>query len=263
MTASRLQREFYRNGPDHRGGDDVSFRDIVQQFEFYQIKIGRWVTPDEQQRAANLFYDALSDLQEILKVPSQVISLNGSLALTFGSGGNQGSCAHYQPRGRILALAKNAGGGSLAHEWFHAFDHYIADKFLLKPPGDGVFASRGWLLQDSYKDHPLNQIVHEVFRVLFLDHAGTGVSSWMRHCQTYDHVNAQLYFSLPEEMAARAFEKVIQTQARKNHFLVSGCLQSPMAKAGLYPNQQLNQKLQRLWLNYFASLGLALEHKVG
>lgn len=111
-------RQYFRNGPPHRAGADVSFSDLVKIFGFNSIHIGRWVTADEQQRAANLFFDALCDLQLLLQVPQQVISLNGSLALTYGIGGQPGVCAHYQPKGRLLALAKNAGGGSLAHEWY-------------------------------------------------------------------------------------------------------------------------------------------------
>ncbi len=117
-VSGRLARPYFRNGPEHRAGADVSFADLVKIFGFQSIRIGRWVSASEQQIAANLFFDALCDLQLLLQVPNKVISLNETLALTFGIGGRPGSCAHYQPQGRILALAKNAGGGSLAHEWF-------------------------------------------------------------------------------------------------------------------------------------------------
>ena len=58
----RIQQAYFRNGPEHRSGADVSFLDIVKIFGFQSIKIGRWVTAAEQQLAANLFFDALSDL---------------------------------------------------------------------------------------------------------------------------------------------------------------------------------------------------------
>ena len=82
-------REYFRNGPEHRGGADVSFADIVQLFGFYSVRIGRWVTAAEQQRAANLFFDALCDLQQLLQVPNQVLSLRGTLALHYGIGGRR------------------------------------------------------------------------------------------------------------------------------------------------------------------------------
>ncbi|CUS48058.1 MAG: hypothetical protein HLUCCO02_05755 [Idiomarinaceae bacterium HL-53] len=258
---SRLHQDFYRNGPNYRGGANVSFRDIVQTFNFYHIKIGRWVTPAEEQLSANLFYDALKDLQTILQVPASVISMAGRVALSFGTGGRPGACAHYQPAGRVLALAKNAGGGSLAHEWFHAFDHHIGQQMYPQLESPMVFASRAWLTADTFRAHPLNQRVHAIYAKLFLDEAGEQPSAFFNHCKTYDSQNGSLYYSMPEEMAARAFEKVIQTQKLKNHFLVSGCLQGETAKLGLYPNQAITQSLQHVWFDYFSLLGEALDAK--
>ena len=64
----------------------------------------------------------------ILQVNEPVISLNGSLSLAFGTGGQKHSSAHYNSAKRQLALAKNAGGGALAHEWFHIRESYRSPK---------------------------------------------------------------------------------------------------------------------------------------
>ncbi|MEH8017270.1 hypothetical protein MN202_08500 [Rheinheimera muenzenbergensis] len=256
---SKATRQYYRNGPPHRAGADVSFADLVKIFGFNSIHIGRWVTADEQQRAANLFFDALCDLQQLLQVPAQVISLNGSLALTYGIGGQPGACAHYQPQGRILALAKNAGGGSLAHEWFHAFDHYVAAKMFHSPPAPGVFASRCWLQNHSVKPHPLNLLLAQAFQSLFVSADGQSESDFFRCCRVLDAGFGQLYLALPEEMAARAFEHMLQRQSLKNSFLVAGTLQSELAKLGAYPKPALSDKLSELWLGYFNHLGRALQ----
>ena len=251
-------RQYFRNGPPHRAGADVSFTDLVKIFGFNSIHIGRWVTADEQQRAANLFFDAFCDLQLVLQVPQQVISLNGSLALTYGIGGQPGVCAHYQPKGRILALAKNAGGGSLAHEWFHAFDHYIAGKMFDTPPHASQFASRCWLNHLPLRSHPLNQLLQLAFAALFLSADGSTASDYFIHCKKLDSQLGQLYLALPEEMAARAFEHMLQRQSVKNSFLVSGTLQSKLASLGAYPSDQLSNALSSLWLSYFQALGQAL-----
>lgn len=256
---SIITREYFRNGPPHRAGADVSFQDIRSIFGFYSIRIGRWVTATEQQHAANLFFDAFCDLQDILQVPSPVISCRGALALHFGIGGRPGASAHYLSNGRVLALAKNAGGGSLAHEWFHAFDHYIAGKLFERPPATSVFASRHWLTHAPLHSHPLNQILHLAYRCLFLASNGREPSAFFKHCAAYDLAAGTQYYSQPEEMAARAFECVIQRQSLKNHFLVSGTLQSSTAKAGLYPNEQLANELATLFLSYFSKLGHSLE----
>lgn len=259
--APRIQRQFYRNGPPHRGGADVSFADLVTIFGFNSIHIGRWVTKEEQQLAANLFFDAFADLQQILQVPANVISLRGSLALTFGIGGQPGVCAYYQPKGRILALAKNAGAGSLAHEWWHAFDHYIASKMYSVAAPAGHFASRLWLSHTPINLHPLNQLLDSAFRVLFLSTDQQSPSPFFQHCQQLDSAANSLYLALPEEMSARAFEKVIQVQPLKNHFLVAGTLQSASAKLGIYPDPQLTQRLAQIWLNYFQQLALRLNQQ--
>lgn len=256
----RLHRPYFRNGPEHRAGADVSFTDIVKIFAFQQIRIGRWVTSFEQQLAANLFFDALCDLQCLLQVPPAVISLNGSLALTFGIGGQRGTCAYYQPQGRILALAKNAGGGSLAHEWFHAFDHHIAPKlFQLPTDARHVFASRHWLQTHQRIPHPLNDYLDRAFKQLFLSPNHQDGSALFQRCRLFDRQHGWYYFAKPEEMAARAFEQMLQRQALQNSFLVSGCLSGPAFEAGLYPEPDISQALTIEWLGYFQQLGLCLQ----
>lgn len=259
MTAGRLHRPYHRTGPSHRAGADVSFGDIVKIFGFQSIRIGRWVTAAEQQLAANLFFDALSDLQLLLQVPLAVISLNETLALTFGIGGSAGSCAHYQPQGRILALAKNAGGGSLAHEWFHAFDHYIAPRLFQLPSQQRfAFASSQWLQQPTWIPHPLNELLAQAFACVFLSADGQQPSEYFQRCRRFDAAQQLCYYAKPEEMTARAFEQMLQRQPLKNSFLVSGCLSGPAVTAGLYPDAAQSQQLAALWLGYFQQLGLLL-----
>ncbi|MGM0481460.1 MAG: CLCA_X family protein [Pseudomonadota bacterium] len=251
-------RRYYRNGPEHRAGADVCFADIVSLFGFYSIRIGRWVTASEQQQAANLFFDALCDLQHLLQVPTQVLSLRGSLALHYGIGGRPGASAHYMPQGRVLALAKNAGGGSLAHEWFHAFDHYICGKMFDDQPPPLRFASRHWLHSQDINPHPLNTHLDSAFRHLFTDDGGTQSGAFMRHCIAYDKRLGSQYFGMPEEVAARSFEAIIQRQQLKNHFLVAGTQQTDVAKAGLYPPLPLQDRVASSWFSYFQLLGQAL-----
>lgn len=263
MTTSipRIQRQYYRNGPPHRGGADVSFADLVKIFAFNSIHIGRWVTAAEQQLAANLFFDAFCDLQQLLQVPPQVISLNGSLALTFGIGGQPGVCAHYQPQGRILALAKNAGGGSLAHEWFHAFDHYIAGKMFGDNATRNQFSSRCWLQHKTIIPHYFNALLDDAYKKLFLSADGKGSSDFFNHCRSLDAAQNRLYLAMPEEMAARTFEKMLQRQNLKNSFLVSGTLKSKAAELGVYPDDTLCSEVGALWLEYFRLLGQGLRYK--
>jgi hypothetical protein len=253
----RIQKPFYRNGPEHRSGADVSFSDINKVFGFKTVVVGKWVNKHEQQLAANLFFDALCDLVDILQVPEQVISLNGSLSLAFGTGGQKHSSAHYDVQKRQLALAKNAGGGALAHEWFHAFDHFISSKMFVSV-GRHEFASSMWLQDAEMRPHSLNQLLANWFRQLFLSDQLNEPSEYVQRSALADRSLNHFYFAQPQEMAARAFEAAIQDHPVKNAFLVQGTKQTTEAKLGIYPKDQHRQQVQALILQYFSALGHAL-----
>ncbi|WP_309654758.1 hypothetical protein [Vreelandella vilamensis] len=95
---------------------DISFVTVRRRFDFRSIEVGRWVTSAERDRAAGRFLHALEDLMTVLQGPEHLVSLRGTLGLQYGIGGRPGVSAHYLPASRQLALAKNAGAGSLAHE---------------------------------------------------------------------------------------------------------------------------------------------------
>ncbi|ALS99542.1 CLCA_X family protein [Lacimicrobium alkaliphilum] len=254
----RLYRPWFRNGPDHREGEDVSFADINRVFGFRTVTVGKWVSKDEQQLAANLFFDAFCDLMLILSVPEQVISLNGQLSLTFGSGGRKHASAHYEANTRTLALAKNAGGGALAHEWFHAFDHYICPR-VFKQAGRTDFASASWLEKTPLLDHPLNQRLAKWFKLLFLTDDGEQGNTYLQQAVSIDKQMNSFYFAQPQELAARAFEAIVQNQQLKNAFLVQGTKQSQEAQMGLYPADEHLLALQSVLFEYFYLLGRALD----
>lgn len=252
-----MPRSFYRRGPNHRSGTPVTFLDLRRRFQFRTVEIGRWVTEPEKQRSAGLFYDALCDLMLILGGPESLVSLRGTLALQYGIGGQRGVAAHYTPATRCFALAKNAGPGSIAHEWFHAFDHYISDK-LFPDGGPGVFASRRWLTDRGALVHPLNQRLQGCFRAILLDEAGDGPSELFRRSATADRAAGVVYYSQPEELCARAFEAFVQDAATKNSFLVAGTRESEEARQGLYPAAGQRERINAEFASYFGALGAAL-----
>jgi hypothetical protein len=257
-TDSRIHKPYYRNGPSHRDGADVSFQDIVKIFGFRTVTIGKWVTTLEQQIAANLFFDALCDLMDILQVPEAVISLNGSLSLAFGSGGKKHSSAHYESHTKKLALAKNAGGGALAHEWLHAFDHYICDKLFVEA-SQHQFASQCWLQDKSQISHQLNKKLSLCFEAIFLATNKSQPNDYVKRSAQADKALKIYYYARPQELAARAFEACIQDHHIKNAFLVQGTKQSPEAKMGIYPEEALRTIISKNLLDYFYHLGQAMD----
>lgn len=253
-----MPRTFYRRGPDHRDDAPVTFLDVRRRFDFRTVEIGRWVTEPEKQRSAALFYDALCDLMTILGGTESLISLRGTLALQYGIGGRPGVSAHYSPATRSFALAKNAGPGSIAHEWFHAFDHYIADK-LFTGTGKGEFASKLWLTRDDAIAHPLNERLQACYRAVLLNHTGNEPSDLFRQSAQADKAAGVHYYSQPEELCARAFEAFVQDAACKNAFLVRGTRESEEAKLGLYPRDEHRERINRAFQDYFYTLGHALQ----
>lgn len=252
-----------RTGPPHRSEDEfVSFREVRDRFGFYGVKVGRWVTQNEQASAAEHFYDALCDLMLILRVPETVISLRNSLALHYGTGGRPGVAAHYSPQEKAFALAKNAGPGSIAHEWFHAFDHYIAQQAFSDLPASS-FASPAWLNQKATPvAHRLNDLLFKCFRAVLLDASGDAPSELFTASAKADRASGVLYYSRPEEMTARAFEAFVQDASIKNTFLVKGTKKSREAELGLYPIGQQRRRINQAFEHYFHSLGQALSNQV-
>lgn len=254
-----IYRRFYRNGPSYRDGADVSFGDIVKIFGFKTVQVGAWVSKEEQQLAANLVFDAFCDLMSILEVNEEVVSLRGTLSLSFGTGGNRHSSAHYDSATKTLALAKNAGAGSLAHEYFHAFDNFVAQRFLNGAISKD-FASSLWLQRKDVVDHPLNNLLELCYRHVFMKENSEKPSNIFLRSVEADRALRTFYFALPEEVTARAFESFVQDQRLKNEFLVKGTKSSTEAKLGIYPAGAEREIINFHFKNYFRMLGKAVEH---
>ncbi|AZG73204.1 CLCA_X family protein [Shewanella livingstonensis] len=275
------QRHFERIGPDYRNGDSVSFLDIKHTFGLKHIRVGKWVNREESALAANLIFDSLADLANILGVPPELIGLRGSLRFAFGHGGQKGVQAHYSPAYRELALAKNAGAGSLAHEFWHAFDHYIADKMFIddsllsldeyispdaymSPTSRYACATHHWLADKSIVAHPLNQQLSQLFKVTFLNANGQEPHDYVRRSIALDKLQGCHYFAKPTEMMARAFESCIERYSQdyaeiSNPYLVNSTINSPLAKHGAYPDAEHCREIYQTLLAYFEPLGIAFD----
>jgi len=239
----------------------LSFVDVRRRFDFRSIEIGRWVTEQERDRAAGKFYGALEDLMAVLNCPEAVISLRGSLAFQYGIGGRPGVAAHYIPAKRCFSLAKNAGPGSIAHEWFHGFDHYLAERAFEDAPS-GMFASSAWLSDATIQPHGLNDLLHQCFKAVLLDATGNEPSPLCSASLRMDRKLKTQYFSLPEELCARAFECFVTDRlsqlGRRNNFLVDLSKRRDEADAGLLPSGAQRQQINYCFERYFSALGAAL-----
>ncbi|QYJ80392.1 CLCA_X family protein [Shewanella acanthi] len=254
-----IHQHYHRNGPDYRMGEQMTFLEVKQTFGFSHVRVGSWVTREESLKAANLVFDSLADLAFMLKLPPLTLGLRQSLSLAFGHGGQKGVQAHYAPAARELALAKNAGAGALAHEFWHAFDHYIAAKAFDGKIGRFQCASDLWLGDARLVAHPLNERLSEIFRVTLLSEDNQQPSDYVRCAIVLDKQHGSRYFAKPTEIMARAFEACIESyQGITNPYLVSGTLQSSLAKEGAYPDISHRARIWQALIAYFEPLGLAL-----
>jgi len=129
-----LRRGFNRDrsGADHRQGRDATIAMFQEAFGFRGGEFGNWVAQGsggrDRQGLINQAFDAFMDMAAIMGVPSRAMSLNGDLAIAFGSRGSGWAAAHYESENIVINLTKTRGAGSLAHEYFHALDHYFLRK---------------------------------------------------------------------------------------------------------------------------------------
>ena len=240
---------------------DITFNDVRQRFNFKRIAIGNWVTQAEQRKSAKAFNRALADLMTALQCPETVISLRGSLSFPYGIGGRPGVAAHYDPSQRCFSLAKNAGPGSIAHEWFHALDHYLADKVfsdISEVSAVSLFASNAWLQDATPIPHTLNDKLYQCFKVIMLSQDTKQPSDLFAASAKVDRTLKSNYYAKPEEMCARAFEAFVEDSIPNNPYLVTNTRHSEEAKYGLYPSGQQREQINLAFNDYFSLLGMSL-----
>jgi hypothetical protein len=116
---------FERHGPERHDGH-VTESQLAEQFGLRAIEYGNYVTQNERQVMLDEAYDALADIQDVLKITGSAVGIHGRLALALGSRGHGNAAAHYECGKRVINLTKTRGPGALGHEWCHAVDHYAS-----------------------------------------------------------------------------------------------------------------------------------------
>lgn len=132
---------------DFRSGRDVEPQDFLDVFRFRGVEFGNWTSQPERAEHLNRAWDALMDLSAALRLAPSALSLEGRLGLGFGSrghGGKGAGRAHYEPSYHAINLTRNWGAGSLAHEWWHACDHYLYDTVAGGPSQRPFLSALRW-----------------------------------------------------------------------------------------------------------------------
>jgi len=123
---------------DRKGGRSVKSQttlELKNNFNLRDVQSGNWVLNDPE--SAKFHVDnitaGLADLCDMTGIPDNMAAMNGRLAIAIGARGagsagwKKAAAAHYESVERVINLTKMKGGGSLAHEWFHAFDNLISE----------------------------------------------------------------------------------------------------------------------------------------
>ncbi|MDX1807859.1 MAG: LPD1 domain-containing protein, partial [Paenisporosarcina sp.] len=115
--------------PTRLGGQTVNIQtpeEFTEHFGFRGSEFGHYLGDVKGYEHLSRAAEAYTDLSVLLNIPIDAVSLKGTLAMAFGSRGSGRAMAHYEPLKRVINLTKEKGClGVLAHEWFHAVDHYL------------------------------------------------------------------------------------------------------------------------------------------
>ena len=177
--------EAIRKGDERReNGRDVTGQDFMDVFGFRGVEFGNWNNNAERRHLLNQAYDAFLDMAEITGMSPKALSLHGEMGLAFGARGHglSGARAHYERNYGVINLTKIKGAGSLAHEWFHAMDHYFARQDGKASPrsadakeGDAIYdaktaredyVSHGFRYKSGMREEVRNEILKVMSKIM-------------------------------------------------------------------------------------------------
>ena len=153
-----------RNGYDYIDGDKIKAETLDKTFGIDAMQWGNWINEsNERQNLLNLVYESFTDLAATFNIVRDSIGLevnNRGLGFGIGSQGISGSRAHYQTGQKFLHMNRKNSAGSLAHEWFHAYDHYLYEKAM----SEGILSQR--LIDGTINNSETNFLSVIVTRIL-------------------------------------------------------------------------------------------------
>lgn len=197
-------------GKSYRDGKNISANEFMDTFGFRGVEFGNWVSQKERVPRLNMAYDAFKELANIMGVSDKSISLNGELGFAFGSRGVSGALAHYEPGKVVINITKENGAGTIAHEWWHAFDNYLSRK-----------SGRETSFITRTLDYGRMELNAEFEKLM----------SFLRSSEVYsrskeaDRFKGKLYYLQSTELGARAFEVFVKEKMKaggyQNDFLVN------------------------------------------
>lgn len=203
---------------------------LTKDFSVRGIQFGNSMNDTEREKNLVLSARSFNDLSNAFGLSKKIISMNGTLALSYGARGKAGSVAHYEPTSNVLAFNKGTIG-ALAHEWSHALSKNI---------------SGGKMGNEKSK---------ELLRDLKLSLRNGKIVNRIKDSETYKKMTykKKMYWTDPEEVLARTFEKYTSMKLNKaggkNNYLVEGI------NSELWPTEEEVNELSSKFDELLASVG--------
>jgi hypothetical protein len=139
---------------------------IINTYKIKGLEFGNWVNQVRRLDYCLSTIIAFFDLQKILQLKNNNLGLNKSVSMAYGARGAAGALAHYEPSTKVINLSRDrridkiknlfgnkvyapytetdqnnwdkltnkirediSGYGSIAHEYGHALDYILAEKY--------------------------------------------------------------------------------------------------------------------------------------
>lgn len=204
-----------RVGEKHRE-NDLTVDDFMEKLQFKGIEFGNWVDQRERQQFLNSVYDGYADLMSIIGLPVEMASLKNKLGIAFGSRGTSKASAHFDSARSLIHITKTKAIGSLAHEYAHALDYFLAEK-----TGMSCCVSE---VNENHVKNINNEKSASLFMAVLRWKKAVKNSAMYKNTVLIDADKNKKYYSTDIELFARCFEQWIKLEMTKkgmnNNFLV-------------------------------------------
>jgi hypothetical protein len=192
--------------------DSISIERLMKDFGISGIQFGNTLSNTERHNWVRNVYISFHVLEKIIQPANPKWLGLGGIKLAFGARGSSTAVAHFETSLNVINLTRQKGPGSLAHEWFHALDHRLGRSI------NWEFASQNFR-KGSHQVASKDPKVLRACEISFIsgaihDRTIAGETSLLTRAHQLDSQTQRWkrrgYWSLPEELTARAFEAFIQ-----------------------------------------------------
>lgn len=196
------------------------------RFGLKAIEFGNWMTENDR---AHWLYGSMigfDDLTKVFDIDPSLIGFDGRLSIALGARGRSRAAAHYEhDPWSIINLTKRAGRGSLAHEYGHALDNYLAtsDVNPKKRKYISGYSATLEIREKNLETRSIEGLFENVYKTVFVDDDNEP-TDFARALHRIQPTTIGKYWCSRVEIFARTFECWVSWRLRKariiNKFLV-------------------------------------------